>query len=169
MVSPPHFDHEKLDVYQLELKFLTWVTQFLADLSGPSLVQTRELREQLDRASLSALLNTAEGNGRRQGRQRAKFFDDARGSAIECAACLDASVAKGFIFLERIQSAKEMLVPHLSDLRRRHPKDVKLKRGSPVGSPYRSQAPEMSPVGRSSAEPPPSQRSASTVTSIGRR
>jgi hypothetical protein len=52
MVSPPHFDHEKLDVYQLELKFLTWVTQFLADLSGPSLAQTRELREQLDRASL---------------------------------------------------------------------------------------------------------------------
>src|SRR6516164_2488311 len=26
MVSPPMFDHEKLDVYQLELKFLTWVT-----------------------------------------------------------------------------------------------------------------------------------------------
>src|SRR6516162_3491003 len=110
MVSPPHFDHEKLDVYQLELKFLSWVTQFLADLSGPSSTQTRELREQLDRASLSALLNTAEGNGRRQGRQRAKFFDDARGSAIECAACLDASVAKGFAFLERIQSGKEMLV-----------------------------------------------------------
>jgi four helix bundle protein len=64
----------------------------------------------MDRASLSALLNTAEGNGRRQGRQRAKFFDDARGSAIECAACLDASVAKGFAFLERIQPGKEMLV-----------------------------------------------------------
>src|SRR6266403_4565816 len=109
MVSSPQFDHERLDVYQLELKFLTWVTQFLADLSGPSLAQTRELREQLDRASLSALLNTAERNGRRQGRRRAKFFDDARGSAIECAACLDASVAKGFVFLERIQSGKEML------------------------------------------------------------
>ena len=24
MVSPPHFDHEKLDVDQLELKFLSW-------------------------------------------------------------------------------------------------------------------------------------------------
>ena len=72
--------------------------------------QTRELREQLDRASLSALLNTAEGNGRRQGRQRAKFFDDTRGSAIECAACLDASVAKGFTFSERIQPGKEMLI-----------------------------------------------------------
>ena len=110
MVSPPHFNHEKLDVYQLELKFLSWVTQFLADLSSRSLAPTRELREQLDRASLSALLNTAEGNGRRQGRQRAKFFDDARGSAIECAACLDASVAKGFTSLDRIQAGKEMLV-----------------------------------------------------------
>jgi hypothetical protein len=63
MVSPAKFDHEKLDVYQLELKFLTWVSQFLADISGPLSAQTRELREQLDRASLSALLNTAEGNG----------------------------------------------------------------------------------------------------------
>jgi len=56
MVSPPHFDHEKLDVYQLELKFLSWVTQFLADLSSRSLALSRELREQLDRASPSALL-----------------------------------------------------------------------------------------------------------------
>src|ERR1700746_2741745 len=109
MLSPPHFDHEKLDVYQLELKFLSWVTQFLADLSGRSLAPTRELREQLDRASLSALLNTAEGNGKRQGRQRAKFFDDARGSAIECAACLDAAVAKRFVSPHRIQPGKEML------------------------------------------------------------
>jgi hypothetical protein len=31
-----------------------------------------------------------------------------RGSAIECAACLDASVAKGFAPSERTQSGKEM-------------------------------------------------------------
>ena len=31
--DPAIFDHEKLDVYQLELKFLTWVTQFLVDMS----------------------------------------------------------------------------------------------------------------------------------------
>jgi four helix bundle protein len=110
MAPPSIFDHEKLDVYQLELKFLTWVTQFLADMSFASSTQTRELREQLDRASLSTLLNTAEGNGRRQGRQRTKFLDDARGSAIECAACLDASVAKGFTALERIQPGKGMLL-----------------------------------------------------------
>ena len=67
-MGPSQFDHEKLDVYRLELKFLAWVTQFLADLCGASLAQSRELRDQLDRASLSMLLNTAEGNGRRQGR-----------------------------------------------------------------------------------------------------
>jgi four helix bundle protein len=101
------FDHEKLYVYQLELKFLTWVTQFLADISRPSQTPTRELRDQLDRASLSALLNTAEGNGRRQGRQRAKSFDDARGSAIECAACLDASVPKDLPFWNEFKPAKK--------------------------------------------------------------
>jgi four helix bundle protein len=110
MPSAPMFDHEKLDVYQLELKFLTWVTEFLVEISGPSASQRRELITQLDRASLSALLNTAEGDGRRQGLQRARFFDDARGSAIECAACLDASVAKKFAHSECVLQGKEMLV-----------------------------------------------------------
>lgn len=109
MRTPPRFDHEKLDVYGLELEFLTWVTDFLIELSQPSRIPTRELRDQLDRASLSVPLNTAEGNGRRQGRQRAKAFDDARGSAIECAACLDASVAKRLATADRIEPGKEVL------------------------------------------------------------
>ncbi|MBV8098620.1 MAG: four helix bundle protein [Verrucomicrobia bacterium] len=104
------FDHEKLDVYQLELKFLAWATEFLVELIDvPSRVNKRELSDQLDRASLSAVLNTAEGNGRRQGKQRAKFFDDARGSVFECAACLDASVAKKLSSVERIQPGKDLL------------------------------------------------------------
>src|ERR1700745_2805205 len=75
------------------------------------LERTGKLRTRIELPILSVdTLNTAEGNGRRQGRQRAKFFDDARGSAIECAACLDASVAKGFTPLDRIQAGKEMLV-----------------------------------------------------------
>jgi four helix bundle protein len=80
------FDHEKLDVYQLQLKFVTWVTQLLEEVSKNAVGRTGEVRDQLDRASLSALLNTAEGNGKRQRQIRAKFFDDARGSATECAA-----------------------------------------------------------------------------------
>ena len=89
-----YFDHEKVDVYQLELQFITWVTPLIAKV----------------RASLSALLNTAEGNGRRQRRTRAKFFDDARGSAGECAACLDALVAKNVCAAEEIDEGKQLLL-----------------------------------------------------------
>jgi four helix bundle protein len=97
----PMFDHEKLDVYCLELEFIRWLTKA---------AQRRELIDQLDRASMSVLFNTAEGNGKRQGRQRAKYFDDARGSALECAACLDASVAKRVATSDRVQPGKETLV-----------------------------------------------------------
>ena len=103
------FDHEKLDVYQIELRFIAWLTDFFLEVSQLRAAHCRELFDQRDPASLSALLNTAEGNGKRRGRQRAKFFDDARGSAIECAACLDAAVAKRFASPSRIQPGKEML------------------------------------------------------------
>ena len=105
----PLFDYEKLDVYRVELAFITWIADFLGDIAQSSVQRRRELIEQLDRASLSVLLNTAEGNGKRQGRQRAKYFDDARGSAFECAACLDASVAKRLVSVDRVQPGKEML------------------------------------------------------------
>jgi four helix bundle protein len=103
------FDHEKLDVYRLELNFLDWVSELSCDITRDSPQRRSELLEQLDRASLSTLLNTAEGNAKRQGRQRAKFFDDARGSATECAACLDAAVAKRFVAADRVKPGKEML------------------------------------------------------------
>jgi 23S rRNA-intervening sequence protein len=75
----PIFDHEKLDVYGVELQFMTWISDFLHDVCASPAQHRRELIEQLDRASLSMLLNTAEGNSKRHGRHRAKFFDDARG------------------------------------------------------------------------------------------
>ena len=60
-------------------------------------------------ASLSALLNIAEGNGKRQKPTRARFFDDARGSTSECAGCLDALVAKRVCTPERVHEGKQML------------------------------------------------------------
>jgi four helix bundle protein len=106
-----YFDHEKLDVYQLELCFVGWVAELLANVKQrPSDARIAEVSDQLDRASLSSLLNTAEGNGRRQRQTRAKFFDDARGSVTECAACLDAFFAKGICTKEEIQEGKEMLL-----------------------------------------------------------
>jgi four helix bundle protein len=114
----PLFDHEKLDVYRVELEFAAWITDFLNDVHRSTVQLRGELIEQLDRASISMLLNTAEGNGKRHGRHRAKFLDDARGSAFECAACLDASVAKRFVAVERIRPGKELLARVVSMLTR---------------------------------------------------
>jgi four helix bundle protein len=110
------FDHEKLDVYQIELQFIAWVTGLLEEITRTAKGKTAEVCDQLDRASLSALLNTAEGNGKRQRQGRAKFFDDARGSATECAACLDALVAKQAVGEERILEGKKLLIRIVSML-----------------------------------------------------
>lgn len=115
-----YFDHEELDVYQIELGFITWVTALLTKIKQrPADARIAEVSDQLDRGSLSSLLNTAEGNGRRQRRTRAKFFDDARGSVTECAACLDALVAKGACTEQEIQEGKEMLLCIASTLTKR--------------------------------------------------
>jgi len=120
--SPPEkiverkFDHEKLEVYGYELEFIGWVTPLLDEATVSAKGRTREVCDQLDRASLSALLNTAEGNGKRQRQIRAKFFDDARGSATECAACLDALVAKRIFAAERVGEGKNLLLKIVSML-----------------------------------------------------
>src|SRR5450756_222915 len=44
------FDHEKLDVYQLELQFIAWVTPLLEEMAQATTGKTREVCDQLDRA-----------------------------------------------------------------------------------------------------------------------
>ena len=88
----------------------------LDELTADSRAQTREVRDQINRASLSALLNTAEGNGKRRKRIRAKFFDDARGSAAESAACLDALTVMGCCQAARVEEGKGMLLRAVSML-----------------------------------------------------
>src|SRR5437016_6658112 len=116
MNDQPIFDHEKLDVYQVELSFIAWSSVLLSEIRAAGEGLYREVCDQLDRASLSSLLNTAEGNGKRQGQIRAKFFDDARGSATECAACLDALVAKDVFPADQILAGKTMLLRIVSML-----------------------------------------------------
>ena len=116
MPAITQFDHEKLDVYRLELGFVTWVTDLLRESREVQSFETREVSDQLDRASLSMLLNTAEGNGKRASLMRARFFDDARGSATECEACLDALVAKRTCEVSRIAEGKAMLLRVVSIL-----------------------------------------------------
>lgn len=104
-------DHEKLDVYQASLEFITWTVPTLSKLPGGASV-----RNQLDRASTSVPLNIAEGNGKFTSPDRCRFFDIARGSALESAACLDVMVAKGFVKMEEIQAGKAILVKIVSML-----------------------------------------------------
>ena len=115
-MSTALFDHEKLDVYQLELSFISWLTDLFEELRDVKGARLSEVLDQLDRASLSQLLNTAEGNGKRVSQLRARFFDDARGSATECAACLDALLAKQACAAKRVEEGKAMLVRIVSML-----------------------------------------------------
>ena len=70
----------------------------------------------LDRASTSVPLNIAEGNGKFTSPDRCRFFDNARGSALESGACLDVMVAKRFVSAGEIQADKAMLVKIVSML-----------------------------------------------------
>jgi len=75
-------DAERLEVYQLALEFQSLV--IAARFRGQP-----ALRDQLERASMSIILNIAEGAGRRLPRDKARFYGIARGSAMECAAAFD--------------------------------------------------------------------------------
>ena len=99
-----YFDHEKLDVYREAIDFCGWVGEFLATISAKAAA-----KDQLDRASTSIPLNIAEGNGKFSFRDRARFLEMARGSALECAACLDVLSARKLATAEQINSPKEKL------------------------------------------------------------
>ena len=81
--SAPWLEIDRLDCYRIALEFLSLVSR-LAPARGCA-----DLRDQLERASTSIVLNIAEGAGRVSRLDRARFFAIARGSAMECAALID--------------------------------------------------------------------------------
>src|SRR2546423_90703 len=100
-----YFDHEKLDVYREAIAFCAWTGDLLNSISAKAAA-----KDQLDRASTSIPLNIAEGNGKFSAKDRARFLEIARGSALECAAALDVLVARKLVALEQVESAKDNLV-----------------------------------------------------------
>ena len=107
----PEFDHEKLNVYQSALAFIDWLHPILDDVP-----KSLAARDQLDRASTSIPLNIAEGNGKFTENDRCRFFDIARGSALECAAGLDVLIAKKLMSAEAVSEGKKRLVAIVSML-----------------------------------------------------
>jgi len=99
-----YFDHERLIAYQRSIQFASWSGQLLEALPTKLAVS-----DQLDRASTSIPLNLAEGNAKYTAPDRRRYFDAARGSALDCARCLDVLVAKGKCTVEQVQAGKEIL------------------------------------------------------------
>jgi four helix bundle protein len=98
------FSHEKLQVYQESIAFIAWSSALLEPMT-----RAGDVKDQIDRASTSVVLNIAEGNGKYAPRDRCRFFDIAHGSALECAAALDVLVAKRKLIASEIVPGKENL------------------------------------------------------------
>ena len=111
LMNIPQFDHEKLNVYQRALDFVAAATDILERIPRGS-----ALHGQLDRASTAIPLNIAEGSGKWTAADRCRFYDIARGSALECAASLDVAVVKKILRVQEITGAKQILVSVVSML-----------------------------------------------------
>lgn len=84
-MTEPIFDHERLDVYRLSMDYVAFSFGIAKTLVGIN----RQARDQWLRAAQSIPLNIAEGNGKQSLKDKNRFFEIARGSALECAAIHD--------------------------------------------------------------------------------
>lgn len=103
------FDHEKLLVYQKSLQFIEWLS-YNIDCANYKI----PIINQLDRASISILLNIAEGNSRTTSNDKCRYFDISRASAMECAACLDILFVKKIINETINQTGKKYILEIVS-------------------------------------------------------
>jgi four helix bundle protein len=114
------FDHERLDVYQRALEVLD-----LCDAIVEQMPPGRaHLKDQLDRAATSIVLNIAEGAGEFSPDEKRRFYRIARRSATEAAAILQIVHRRGHADETRAQEARALLVRVVSML-------VRMTRTSP--------------------------------------
>ena len=81
----PIFDHERLYVYRLSINYVAFSYGLAKTMAGTN----RHARDQWLRAAQSIPLNIAEGNGKQSLKDKNRFFEIARGSALECASIHD--------------------------------------------------------------------------------
>src|SRR5262245_58974917 len=93
-----------LDVYRAALEYVGWAYHFCEGLKGH-----RNAKEQLLRASQAIVLNIAEGNGKATDGDRRRYFEIARGSALECGAIQDVLEICGGLSSEENAKAKAVL------------------------------------------------------------
>ncbi len=98
------FGHEKFDVYRAAIEYVGWSYRFCEALKGH-----RNAKDQLLRASQAIPLNIAEGNGKATGGDRRRYFEIARGSALECGAVQDVLQVCGAMSAEENVKTKILL------------------------------------------------------------
>lgn len=106
----PVFDHERLDVYQVAIKFVVAANRIVESLPRGH----GHLADQLHRASTSVPLNIAEGAGETSAKEKARFYRMARRSGTECAAILD--ICRELELASELTEARELLVRVVSML-----------------------------------------------------
>jgi len=104
------FSHEKLKVYQKSIDFVEFTNEVFPVDNFIS------AHDQLDRASTSIPLNIAEGTGKYSNKDKCRFYDIARGSALECAACLDVLLKRGKLSKELNEQGKSIIFEIVSML-----------------------------------------------------
>jgi four helix bundle protein len=116
--EPVLLQHEKLDVYKIALRLQVEMLDLLPKRGHSS------LRDQLDRAMASVLLNIAEGAGRRAMPDKRHFYEIARGSTTEVAAIIDLARVRGLAREDKCREGRELVIrvvqmlSRLSDKRR---------------------------------------------------
>lgn len=106
------FDHDRLDVYQRALELLDLVDRIVEQMPPGR----AHLKDQLDRAATSIILNVAEGAGEYSLADKHRFYRMARRSATESAAILDIVHRRGHPAPELLQQARDLLVRIVSML-----------------------------------------------------
>ncbi len=98
------FGHEQLDVYRTAIEYVAWAFRLCEHIKVH-----RSAKDQLLRASQSIPLNIAEGNGKPSEGERRRYFEIARGSALECAAIQDVLEVCGALSAAENANAKKLL------------------------------------------------------------
>ena len=104
--------HEKLHVYQRSIQWLALSSTIIKALPRGN----ADLANQLRRAALSVPLYIAEGAGRLSIPDKKRYYGIARGSALECAAVLDAIEVLSLGESEKLSQAKDLLCQIVSML-----------------------------------------------------
>jgi four helix bundle protein len=106
-VAMDQFDHEKLDVYQIAINWVSLAQDIAEALPGTG---KGTLTDQLQRASSSIPLNIAEGAGDFSGAEKARFYRIAKRSATECAAVLDVAKRRSSITPQHYADGRSLLL-----------------------------------------------------------